>query len=192
MEFWKEPGYLMRLEIIIIVGDETAGGYFLKGIFLRHILKSTWMTLYLLKTCFKNSVGGASGQGYRWNQFRNCWNWVMNAWWSLYILFTASESQLSSSPAWCLIYLPLLPLVEKATAPHSSVLAWRIPGTEEPSGLLSMGSHRLGHDWSDLAAAAASFSKVSNHCLLFLASQISYYWIFLQILRAYADFCICK
>ena len=39
-------------------------------------------------------------------------------------------------------------------ATHSSVLVWRIPGTEEPSGLLSMGSHRVGHDWSNLAAAA--------------------------------------
>ena len=38
-------------------------------------------------------------------------------------------------------------------ATHSSVLAWRIPGTEEPGGLPSMGSHRVGHDWSDLAAA---------------------------------------
>ena len=38
---------------------------------------------------------------------------------------------------------------------HSSVLAWRIPGTGEPGGLPSMGSHRVGHDWSDLAAAAA-------------------------------------
>ena len=41
-------------------------------------------------------------------------------------------------------------------ATHSSVLAWRIPWTEEPGGLLSMGSHRVGHDWSDLAAAAAA------------------------------------
>ena len=41
-------------------------------------------------------------------------------------------------------------------ATHSSVLAWRIPGTEEPRGLLSMGSQRVGHDWSDLAAAAAA------------------------------------
>ena len=41
-------------------------------------------------------------------------------------------------------------------ATHSSVLAWRIPGTGEPGGLLSMGSHRVGHDWSDLAAAAAA------------------------------------
>jgi len=44
---------------------------------------------------------------------------------------------------------------EKKMATHSSVLAWRIPGTGEPGGLLSMGSHRVGHGWSDLAAAAA-------------------------------------
>ena len=37
-------------------------------------------------------------------------------------------------------------------ASHSTVLAWRIPGTGEPGGLPSMGSHRVGHDWSDLAA----------------------------------------
>ena len=42
-------------------------------------------------------------------------------------------------------------------ATHSSVLALRIPRTGEPSGLLSMGSHRVGHDRSDLAAAAASY-----------------------------------
>ena len=36
--------------------------------------------------------------------------------------------------------------LEKEMATHSSVLAWRIPGTEEPGGLLSMGSHRVGHD----------------------------------------------
>ena len=46
--------------------------------------------------------------------------------------------------------------LEKETATHSSVLAWRIPGTGEPGGLPSMGSHRVGHDWSDLAAAAAA------------------------------------
>ena len=46
-------------------------------------------------------------------------------------------------------------VVEKEMATHSSVLAWRIPGTVEPGGLLSMGSHRVGHDWGDLAAAAA-------------------------------------
>ena len=39
-------------------------------------------------------------------------------------------------------------------ATHSSVLAWRIPGVGEPCGLTAMGSHRVGHDRSDLAAAA--------------------------------------
>ena len=46
--------------------------------------------------------------------------------------------------------------LEKETATHSSILAWRIPGTGEPDGLPPMGSHRVGHDWSDLAAAAAA------------------------------------
>ena len=46
--------------------------------------------------------------------------------------------------------------LEKEMATHSSVLAWIIPRTGEPGGLPSMGSHRVGHDWSDLAAAAAS------------------------------------
>ena len=44
--------------------------------------------------------------------------------------------------------------LEKEMATHSSVLAWRIPGTGEPGWLPSMGLHRVRHDWSDLAAAA--------------------------------------
>ena len=44
--------------------------------------------------------------------------------------------------------------LEKEMAIHSSVFAWRIPGTGEPGGLPSMESHRVGHDWSDLAAVA--------------------------------------
>ena len=47
--------------------------------------------------------------------------------------------------------------LEKEMATHSSVLAWRIPGTGEPRGLPSTGSQRVGHDWSDLAAAAVWF-----------------------------------
>ena len=46
--------------------------------------------------------------------------------------------------------------LEKELATHSSVLAWRIPRMGEPGGLPSMGSHRVGHYWSDLAAAAAA------------------------------------
>ena len=44
----------------------------------------------------------------------------------------------------------------RLTSTHSSVLPWRIPGTGEPGGLPSLGSHRVRHDWSDLAAAAGS------------------------------------
>ena len=44
-------------------------------------------------------------------------------------------------------------------ATRSSILAWRIPGTEEPGGLPSMGSHGVGHDCSDLAAAVAARSS---------------------------------
>ena len=47
-------------------------------------------------------------------------------------------------------------------ATHSSVLAWRIPGMAEPGGLPSVGSHRVGHDWSDLAAAAGELHKPIN------------------------------
>ena len=52
--------------------------------------------------------------------------------------------------------------MEKAMAPHSSVLAWRIPGTEETSGLPSMGLHRGRHDWSSLAAAASHLGSPQN------------------------------
>ena len=45
--------------------------------------------------------------------------------------------------------------LEEEMATHSSVLAWRIPGMGEPGGLPSMGSHRVRHDSSDLAEAAA-------------------------------------
>ena len=49
-------------------------------------------------------------------------------------------------------------------AAHSSVLAWRIPGTGEPGGLPSMGSHRVGHDCSDSAAAAVAKEKHVSTC----------------------------
>ena len=60
--------------------------------------------------------------------------------------------------------------LEKEMATHSSVLAWRIPGTGEPGGLPSMGSHRVGHDWSDLAAAAwtpcsSTYKPILSHPL---------------------------
>ena len=70
------------------------------------------------------------------------------AWWAAVHGVTKSRTRLSD-----FTFTFHLCALEKEMATHSSVLAWRIPGTGEPGGLLSMGSHRVGHDWSDLAAA---------------------------------------
>ena len=65
--------------------------------------------------------------------------------------------------------------LEKEMATHSSVLAWRIPGIGEPGELPSMGSHRVGHDWSDLAAAAAAACSIyKKRSLSFLPSLDSW------------------
>ena len=56
-----------------------------------------------------------------------------------------------------------LSCIAEGMAIHSSVLAWRIPGTAEPAGLPSMGSHRVGHDLSDLAAAAAYLEQIYDN-----------------------------
>ena len=58
--------------------------------------------------------------------------------------------------------------LEKEMATHSSVLAWRVPGTAEPGGLPSMGSHRVGHDWSDLALLCNKLSSLKT----FIISQL--------------------
>jgi len=69
------------------------------------------------------------------------------AWWA--VVHGVAKSQTGLSDFTFTFYFHAL---EKEIATHSSVLAWRIPGTGEPSGLPSMGSHRVGHDWRDLAA----------------------------------------
>ena len=71
------------------------------------------------------------------------------AWWATVHGVAESRTQLSD-----FTFTFHFHALEKEMATHSSVLAWRIPGMGEPNGLLSMGSHRVGHDWSDLAAAA--------------------------------------
>jgi len=61
--------------------------------------------------------------------------------------------------------------LKKEMATHSSVLAWRIPGMGKHGALPSMGSHRVGHDWSDLAAAANwGMERLSNFSQEYVAS----------------------
>ena len=70
------------------------------------------------------------------------------AWWATVHGVVKSWTQLSNFP-----FTFHFHALEKEMATHSSILAWRIPGTGEPGGLQPMGSHRVGHDWCDLAAA---------------------------------------
>ena len=71
------------------------------------------------------------------------------AWWATVHGVAKSQTRL-----WDFTFIFHSHALEKEMATHSSVLAWRVPGTGEPGGLPSMGSHRVGHDWSDIAAAA--------------------------------------
>ena len=61
-------------------------------------------------------------------------------------------------------------------ATHSSILAWRIPGTEEPCGLPSMGLHRVGHNWRDLVVAASSWACTRILTSLSWWFQVPYKW----------------
>ena len=76
------------------------------------------------------------------------------AWWAAVHGVTTSRTWLSD-----FTFIFHFHALEEEMATHSSILAWRIPGMAEPGGLPSMGSHRVGHDWSDLAAAAANQTK---------------------------------
>ena len=72
--------------------------------------------------------------------------------------------------------------LEKEMATHSSVLAWRIPGTGEPGGLPSMGSHRVGYDWSNLGAAAEFSFFLSVFNFNFLNLSLFFIHLFLSLL----------
>ena len=76
------------------------------------------------------------------------------AWWAAVHGVAKSRTRLSDFTFTFHFYA-----LEEEMATHFSVLAWRIPGTGVPGGLPSMGLHRVGHDCSDLAAAAAAFIK---------------------------------
>ena len=111
----------------------------------------------------------ASSEGINWTSFQGCFDRIYTplgtgdplqcsclekpmdrgAWWAAVHGVTKSRTRLSD-----FTFTFHFHALGKEMATHSSVLAWRIPGTAEPGGLPSLGSHRVVHDWSDLAAAA--------------------------------------
>ena len=107
---------------------------------------------YIVGPCF----GEDSGTPLQYSCLENPMD--RGAWLATVHGVTKSQTRLSDFP-----FTFHFHALEKEMATHSGVLAWRIPGTGEPGGLLSMGSHRVEHDWSDLATAAAA-----GPCLLIL------------------------
>ena len=85
--------------------------------------------------------GGGEGDGtpFRYSCLENPMD--RRAWWAAVHGVTGSRIQLSDFTSTFHFHA-----LEKEMATHSSVLAWRVPGTGEPTGLLSRGSHRVGHD----------------------------------------------
>ena len=89
------------------------------------------------------------------------------AWWAAVHGITKSRTRLSD-----FTFTFHFHALEKDMATYSSVIAWRIPRMGEPGGLLSMGSHRVGHDWSDLSVAAAVPYVRRNYLITFYRRKI--------------------
>ena len=93
-------------------------------------------------------LGEGNGTPLQYSCLENLMDW--EAWWAAVHGVAKSRTRLSD-----FTFTFHCHALEKEMATHSSVLTWRISGTGEPGGLPSMGSHRVGHDWSDLAVAVA-------------------------------------
>ena len=102
----------------------------------------------------RSENGEGNGNPLQFSCLENPMDW--GAWYAAIHGVAKSQTQLSD-----FTFTFHFHALEKEMATHSSVLAWRIPGTGEAGGLLSMGSHRVRHVWSDLAAAAAA-AQINN------------------------------
>ena len=116
-------------------------------------------------TVDKNLLGEGNGNPFQYSCLENPMDG--GAWWDAVHGVTKSQTGLSA-----FTFTFHFHTLEKEMATHSSVLAWRIAGTGEPGGLPSMGSHRVGHDWSNLAAAAAA-EQLHFHFLAFIVTKES-------------------
>ena len=113
--------------------------------------------IWLTVTCY---YGEGNGNPLQYSCLENPMD--RGAWWATVHGFVKSRTRLSN-----FTFTFHFHALEKEMATHPSTLAWRIPGIEGPCGLQSMGSHRVGHDWSDLAAAAACYYGWPQDCMWF-------------------------
>ena len=122
------------------------------------LTQQTWISAYFLLKFFKSiflhlyfhslKQGEGNGIPLQYSCLENPMD--RGAWWAAVHGVAKSWTQLSG-----FTFTFHFHALEKEMATHSSVLAWRMPWTGEPGGLPSIGLHRVGHDWSNLAAAAA-------------------------------------
>ena len=103
------------------------------------IEQSLLLPLYLISKALVQNMGESNGNPLQYSCLENPMDG--GAWWAAVHGVAGSQTQLSN-----FTFTFHFPALEKETATHSSVLAWRIPGMGEPGGLPSMGSHRVGHD----------------------------------------------
>ena len=107
------------------------------GVLLEQLVEKIWLLLLMGNTRLKTREGNGTPLEY------SCLENSMDggAWWAAVREVAKSRRQLSD-----FTFTFHFHALEKEMATHSSVLAWRIPGTAEPGGLLSRGSHRVGHN----------------------------------------------
>ena len=142
-----------------------------------HGITTDWLHFHFSLSCF----GEGNGNPLQCSCLENPMDG--GAWWATLNGVAKSRTRLSD-----FTFTFHFHALEKERATHSSVLAWRIPGTGEPGGLPSMGLHRVGHDWRDLAAAAGVYKIVSypteiycNHWLIKCLFSMWHWnnWLFL-------------
>ena len=119
----------------------------------QHMFRKHLSPFVLIWLCIAELTGEGNGNPLQYSCLENPMDW--GAWWAAVHGVARSWTRLSD-----FTFTFHLHALEKEMATHSSVLAWRIPGMVEPGGLPSMGSHRVGHDWSNLAAVATAMSVI--------------------------------
>ena len=127
--------------------------YFSGLIFFKALLLLEYYKAYLFIYLPHYRAGEGNGTPVQYSCLENPMEG--GAWWAPVHGVAKSQTWLSDFP-----FTFHFHALKEEMATHSSVLAWRIPGTGEPGGLPSMGVCRVRHDWSDIAAAAAVHYKI--------------------------------
>ena len=147
------------------------------------MIQGTWATLgwvlgfqFWLLRYVSLCKGEGNGNSLQYSCLENPMD--RGAWWAAIHGVARSRTRLSD-----FIFTFHFHGLEKEMATYSSVLAWRIPGTAEPGGLPSLGSHRVWHDWSDLAAAAAALCENLSSCVCMICVHFHASILYLKITK---------